>query len=48
MSTLPGGSSSPKVVAVGGGHGLAIGRAILQEPSPAAAAKELAEVVHAG
>ena len=35
-------------VMAGGGHGLAIGRAILQEPSPAAAAKELAEVVHAG
>ena len=32
----------------GGGAGLAIGRAILQEVSPAAAARELAEVVHTG
>jgi DhnA family fructose-bisphosphate aldolase class Ia len=30
----------------GGGAGLAIGRAVLQEASPAAMAKELAEVVH--
>ena len=30
----------------GGAAGLAVGRAIFQEPSPAAMAKELAEVVH--
>ncbi len=30
----------------GGGAGLAMGRAIFQEPSPAGMAKELAEVVH--
>ena len=30
----------------GGAAGLAMGRAIFQEPSPAAMAKELAEVVH--
>jgi DhnA family fructose-bisphosphate aldolase class Ia len=30
----------------GGGAGLAMGRAIFQEPSPAAMAEELAEVVH--
>ncbi len=35
-------------VMAGGGGGLAIGRAILEEPSPAAAARQLAEVVHAG
>jgi len=35
-------------VMAGGGAGLAIGRAILAEPSPSAAARELAEVVHAG
>ncbi len=35
-------------VMAGGGGGLAIGRAILEEPSPSAAARELAEVVHAG
>jgi DhnA family fructose-bisphosphate aldolase class Ia len=35
-------------VMAGGGGGLAIGRAILQEASPSAAARELAEVVHAG
>ncbi len=35
-------------VMAGGGAGLAIGRAILQEVSPAEAARELAEVVHAG
>ncbi len=35
-------------VMAGGGAGLAIGRAILQEASPTAAAQELAEVVHAG
>jgi DhnA family fructose-bisphosphate aldolase class Ia len=33
-------------VMAGGGAGLAMGRAILQEPSPAAMASELAEVVH--
>ena len=33
-------------VMAGGGAGLAIGRAIFQEPSPAAMAKELAEIVH--
>ena len=32
----------------GGGAGLAMGRAILQEPSPAGAAKELAAIVHGG
>jgi DhnA family fructose-bisphosphate aldolase class Ia len=35
-------------VMAGGGAGLAIGRAILQEASPAEAARELSEVVHAG
>ena len=35
-------------VMAGGGAGLAVGRAILEEASPAAAAAELAEVVHAG
>jgi DhnA family fructose-bisphosphate aldolase class Ia len=35
-------------VMAGGGAGLAMGRAILQEPSPAAAAKELAAIVHGG
>lgn len=35
-------------VMAGGGAGMAVGRAILEEASPAAAAAELAEVVHAG
>jgi DhnA family fructose-bisphosphate aldolase class Ia len=35
-------------VMAGGGAGLAVGRAILGEPSPADAAKRLADVVHAG
>jgi 2-amino-4,5-dihydroxy-6-oxo-7-(phosphonooxy)heptanoate synthase len=34
-------------VMAGGGAGLAIGRAVLQEPSPAAMASELAGIVHA-
>jgi DhnA family fructose-bisphosphate aldolase class Ia len=35
-------------VMAGGGAGLAMGRAILQEPSPSGAAKELAAIVHGG
>ena len=35
-------------VMAGGGAGLAMGRAILEEPSPADAAQRLADVVHAG
>jgi DhnA family fructose-bisphosphate aldolase class Ia len=35
-------------VMAGGGAGLAVGRAILEEPSPSAAAAQLAEIVHAG
>ncbi len=35
-------------VMAGGGAGLAVGRAILEEPSPSAAAEELAAVVHVG
>jgi DhnA family fructose-bisphosphate aldolase class Ia len=33
-------------VMAGGGAGLAMGRAILQEPSPAVIASQLAEIVH--
>jgi DhnA family fructose-bisphosphate aldolase class Ia len=32
----------------GGGAGLAMGRAILQEPSPADAARQVADIVHGG
>jgi DhnA family fructose-bisphosphate aldolase class Ia len=35
-------------VMAGGGAGLAVGRAILQEPSASEAAAQLAEIVHAG
>lgn len=35
-------------VMAGGGAGLAMGRAILEEPSPADAARQLADVVHGG
>ena len=35
-------------VMAGGGAGLAMGRAILEEPSPAAAARQLADLVHGG
>ena len=35
-------------VMAGGGAGLALGRAILEEPSPSEAARRLAAVVHGG
>ncbi|HEX3982006.1 MAG TPA: hypothetical protein VHW93_12300 [Acidimicrobiales bacterium] len=45
----PGGAvDEARDVMTGGGAGLAMGRAILQEPFPAAAAKELAAIVHGG
>jgi DhnA family fructose-bisphosphate aldolase class Ia len=33
-------------VMAGGGSGLAMGRAIFQEPSPGAMAEQVAEIVH--